>query len=233
MFDYTALATQYDLSRQQVQLYCMAAMSESLSEAFHADVICRPDGEILLRAGEIERRRIKQTDLTSQIKRLVLHRIETTLSAASERRKFETAVRKENSVVFGECKYTDTGVSVYVEGDGGQNLYVGFAKYSALPVRERRKWSLIGRRAWYVNRASRTEKGLLILNRDSIQLPGLLIEKLAWLEGVFVQAHVVSRDPGKACKVMLSNPVPGSVLAAVRKELGEAVYDAVKVKKAA
>ena len=175
-----------------------------------------------MHAGE-ERRIIRQKDLSPQVRRHIMHRMELILAAAARNRRMLAATKLNQTLVFGSCRYNSTGVSVEVAPTGQSGAYIGHASMAGLPPKERAKWYLKGDRCWYVHKASRSESNLLVLNRISINLPKLLIEHLAWQEGVNVTVTPLERNPGAYTSLMLSTAVPPEVLKAAHDELGEKI----------
>lgn len=217
MFDQSlinSLSNKYSLPPEEVVALAAGGIEQAASEALGMPLMLRGDGSFVAYGKVIQRE-----ELTSQVERFVSYRLETVLAAASEQRKFEAAIKMENTLVWGFPQYRtsksgDVRMTVELEEE-----YLGYTGYGALPKKEHGKYKLAGAKAWYVNHVDRNDHRILILNRTSIKLPELLIFKFARQAGIICKVKCLKRVPGAYSQVAVSKTLPERLLADISKEL--------------
>ena len=211
--DTYALAEKFSLPPDEIRVFAATAIEQAVGEAMHMEVYLQPDGSI-----KASGRTIEKYELTPALERHAQFRLEAILQDASDQRRWESAIRLENTVVYGEAQYQGDRIIVHTTCG-----FVGHTTKDALPKREQGHYRLGGKKAFYVNHVSRVDKRTLILNRTSISLPELLIKNLAAEGGVICSVKCLKRIPGAYSVVRLSREIPQNIITAVQIELNEEI----------
>ena len=106
--DIDILAKQHELPHAEVEIYASTALEQCLSEALRMQCFLQPDGSF-----KASGRTIEQYEFTSAIQRHATFRLQNMLEDAAATRRFEAAIKLENSVVFGECQYHGDRIIVH------------------------------------------------------------------------------------------------------------------------
>ena len=161
-------------------------------------------------------RTILQSELSPAVRRHALHKLGEMLAAISIERRWEGAIRKENSLVWGMPTYRDNGKRLIIETSCG---YVGHSNPLALPIHERGAYKLAGKTAFYVHHISRNDGRTLILNRSSIRLPELIMKQFCTEAGIIARLTCTRRVIGSYSEIKASRSIPATIITRAEKEL--------------